>query len=336
MPAPKVVAWQEIADDFRDGGLVLGNGASIAFDPRFAYTSLKGAAEATGLITKDVLAVFEHLKTTDFEFVLRILWHAKKVNESLGIDEPRTTAAYDDVRSALIRAVRDVHVDFGEVQEVLPIAASFMARFRTVFSLNYDLLVYWALLVGNSEAPYKFKDCFIHGEFEHGWRKFRRPYGGVSDPTLVFYPHGNLALGADLAGVESKIHSGEWSSLLDTIILRWEREEVAPVFVSEGLSEQKQRSISRSPYLSTVLEEALPDIGDAVTIFGWSMSDADDHLLEALCSMRPRTFALSAMRDSSTLAEHCARVERKIHVFVQRPCEIVFFDASSKGSWIAS
>ena len=61
--------WGEIAAQFSDG-LVVGNGTSIAFDPRFRYASLRDNAIERGLISNDVQSVFDHLDTVDFELVL--------------------------------------------------------------------------------------------------------------------------------------------------------------------------------------------------------------------------------------------------------------------------
>ena len=84
----KVYHWKAIEADFSHG-LILGNGASIAFDRRFAYQSLKDKATDLGLISTDVQRVFDHLHTADFELVLRMLWHASKINQSLDILDTR-------------------------------------------------------------------------------------------------------------------------------------------------------------------------------------------------------------------------------------------------------
>ena len=107
---PNIFQWKDISKDFADC-LILGNGASMAVDSSFSYKNLFAEAEDTGLITKDVSSIFDHLKTKDFELVLRILWHAYHVNQALGLEEDRTTRAYDSVRKSLIKAVRSIHVD---------------------------------------------------------------------------------------------------------------------------------------------------------------------------------------------------------------------------------
>lgn len=330
-----VYTWAAIENDF-DHGLILGNGASIAFDQRFAYHSLKDSAQDLELISADVQRVFEHLETADFELVLRMLWHASKINQALEVADVRTTQAYESVRDALIEVVRAIHVSHEEVHDRLAAAATFMSRFSTVISLSYDVLVYWAILAGNEDAPNRFKDCFVNGEFQQDWQRFRKPYGVNRRATLVVYPHGNLALAADLPGGEFKIRTAPGAGLLDTVFDRWRAGETTPVFVSEGTSEQKRAAIRRSPYLSTVYEEVLPDLGESVVVFGWSVSENDDHLLDQVCRGAVHRFAVAVDPEEADLGEFEAMVHRKLEERLGRNrFELMFFDRSSGGCWIA-
>ncbi|MBW2341357.1 MAG: DUF4917 family protein [Deltaproteobacteria bacterium] len=330
-----VYPWSRIENDF-DDSLVLGNGASIAFDGRFAYSSLKDSAQERKLISADVQQVFDHLDTADFELVLRMLWHASQINQALEIPDTRTTQAYESVRDGLIEVVRTIHVPYDEVRDRIVTAARFMSRFSTVISLCYDVLVYWAILKGNEDAPNRFKDCFVNGEFQQDWRRFREPYGVNRRATLVVYPHGNLALAADLRGGEFKISATSGTRLLDTVFDHWRTGEKTPVFVSEGTSVQKRAAIRRSPYLSTVYEEILLDLGKSVVVIGWSMSENDAHLLNQVCESGARRFAIAVDREAANLHEFQAMVHRKFEGRIGRnEFELMFFDRSSEGCWVA-
>ena len=81
-----LVDWDEISSmDW--GSLLIGNGFSINIWKRFGYDNLfdlaKGDVVDTPLSVKE-LALFEHLDSTNFEDVLRVLYHAKIVDEQLG------------------------------------------------------------------------------------------------------------------------------------------------------------------------------------------------------------------------------------------------------------
>lgn len=183
---PKLHDWKDIADDFGDT-LVLGNGASVALYEGFRYDSLREAAEERGFITSAVQQVFDHLGTEDFELVLNMLWHAEHVNRALDVEEDITKQAYADVREALVRAVREVHCTYEDVEPYLSAIHNFIGRFQTVLSLNYDLVVYWAMLAGNTEfEASRFKDCFTDGiHLDPNWERLREPFG-TSEATLVF------------------------------------------------------------------------------------------------------------------------------------------------------
>jgi Domain of unknown function (DUF4917) len=208
-----------------------------------------------------------------------------------------------------------------------------MKHFSTVVSLNYDLLVYWALMSGNSNSRNSFRDCFKYGKFQHDWERFRKSHNPSEKPTLVFYPHGNLALGIDCYGIEHKIHA-ERSNLLDTIIEGWQSDGVIPLFVSEGESAQKRKSIRRSPYFSTVFEEVLPQLGDSIVIYGWSMLH-DDHILSAICKNRPKKFAVSALESSGQANKlRYEEIQSKLcNLLGNSKFKLCFFDANSAGCW---
>jgi len=73
MPTIRLRNWQDIKDDYSDG-LLLGNGASIAIDPRFAYSSLLEVGRRQRIITPAVNHVFGEFGISDFELVLNALW----------------------------------------------------------------------------------------------------------------------------------------------------------------------------------------------------------------------------------------------------------------------
>jgi hypothetical protein len=77
-----------------------------------------------------------------FELILRIVWQASNVNRSLRIPDERTHAAYVSLRDCLIQTVRDIHPEHGRVSAYLPNIYQFLQNFKTVVSLNYDLVVY--------------------------------------------------------------------------------------------------------------------------------------------------------------------------------------------------
>jgi hypothetical protein len=318
--------------------VVLGNGASIAVDERFSYSSLLEAALAAKLISEPGKQIFEYLQTKDFELVLRTLTHTSKINEVLGVRNPMVSDAYEGIRHALVEVVRQSHVAYDAAQPHLDAAGDFLSRFRMVISLNYDIFVYWAMIKWNADHDNKwFKDCFIKGRFKADWQYLRTAHGYAEGSTLVFYPHGNLALAVAVRGEECKLFGSNRGKLLDALFERWQSGEVSPLFVSEGTSEQKRRAIERSRYLREVYDKVLSDLGHSVAIYGWSMSEPDQHLLGRILSgPRLKRLAISIM-PKGNVARKAEDLENRIRQEASNPTlEITFFDATSPGCWIHS
>lgn len=65
-----------------------------------------------------------------------------------------------------------------------------------------------------------------------------------------------------------------------------------PLFVSEGASKAKLRTIGRSPYLSFCLD-SLRDDQENTVVFGHSLGDQDKHIIAALNKGASREVAVS-------------------------------------------
>ena len=179
-----IVLWDALRESAWDT-LLLGNGASIAIHKEFAYPTLHGIADAKGLLATTA-PIFAKLGTTDFEHVLLACWDAEHVNRALGTPSAAISVAYEEVRIALIEAVHSVHPVHADVAADLQRVGAFASVFPTVVSLNYDITLYWAMLLFNAANGSWFKDAFHDGEFQTDWEYLRRPYGHAAGATLAF------------------------------------------------------------------------------------------------------------------------------------------------------
>lgn len=322
-----IVQWNDIKNDFSGGSLLLANGASIAISTNFSYASLYEEAKRLGYLTKPVQEVFAKFDVEDFELVLRRLWQAKLVNEALGLPRGPVEVAYEEVRSALISTVRDVHVSYVEAEEHLKHIFKFLQQFNTVISLNYDLIVYWAAQYGNRELGRWFKDCFFGGSFRTDWDVLREPYG-AKGTTLYFYPHGNLVLLREGFAGEQKIQALGGSDLLNTILRKWEDDNLVPAFVCEGTKENKQEAISSCNYLERVFFEVIPSLVDNLVIYGWGFGDQDDHLLQQIKKAGIKKVAVSVYGNDQVLIGNAEKKLSDIGIN-----KITFFDSESEGCW---
>ena len=144
------------------------------------------------------------LKTgANFDLLLRQLWTAEIVDNHFGIDAREIKDAYTELRKGLIKAVRKIHCSHDTVIDDLRKVHPFFKKFKTIFSLNYDLLVYWAIMATNdTKNDQMFKDCFRYGVFDKDWKKFRNKYQSETARILVSYPHGTLQFVQDKNGIK--------------------------------------------------------------------------------------------------------------------------------------
>lgn len=328
--------WAEIKDDYENGNLIIGNGASVALHQKFRFDSLKEEAEKLRLFNEDISKLFIEFDTSDFELILRLVWHAKLVNTHLGIIDQKIDSAYENIKEALIKVVKEVHCEHSDIADQLPQLYQFTKQFRTVVSLNYDLILYWILMYGNrNEDGHRFKDCFQgSGLFRNNWQDLRNPIRKEKEVTLSLYQHGNLSIFRDAKNTETKVQRGDFEDLLEVITSQWEDNKI-PLFVAEGTGTKKLESIKSSPYLSTIFYEVLPDLITQkanLVIYGWSLGKQESHLVKQIFkNNQSGKVAISIFQNNQ---EECHRIYRLIKNEKVAPnIEIEFFDSQSSGCW---
>jgi Domain of unknown function (DUF4917) len=156
-----------------------------------------------------------------------------------------------------------------------------------VFTLNYDLLTYWALM--NNRAAAEIVDFFWNNPFDPVDTELR----STSASGLVFL-HGGIHLWQDTLTGET----GKWTNQRQGGLLSQLGDALSsspnrlPLIVSEGRSEQKQRAIRRSDYLSFGYQQ-LTENNDPIVIFGASFGSQDDHIVKAVRKGGRRAVAIS-------------------------------------------
>ena len=333
--------WEDISKEFTDA-LILGNGASIALHPSFKYKSLWRNAIGDELISAEIQSLAKRLKTgVNFELLLRQLWIAEIVDDHFKIDANKIEEAYTELREGLIKTVREIHCSHDTVISDLRKAIPFLRNFKTIFSLNYDLLVYWAIMASNdSKDDHMFKDCFKYRYFRKDWKEVISECSDNRACALVFYPHGALQFVQDENGTDKKIDRVDsYKDLLDKVLSCWKEDpSILPLFVAEGDSSEKMRSIRRSSYLSTVYYEALPRSGRNLVIYGWSMNKkVDGHLLEQIGKGEYERLAIAVHRPTTLnitdyITDYINQTDLMLRGF--GITDITYFDAESEGSWI--
>lgn len=268
----RLETWDQVRAGAEFTGILVGNGASLAVWERFAYVSLYDVArndnEHHRLTAPDV-ALFDTLDTRNFEYVLAGLATARRVNEALAIEAPAIPERYASIQQALVEAVRSTHVPWARVPgTVLEAIREELLNYRFVYSTNYDLLIYWAIMYENRGG---FKDFFWGSYFDPAntelWGK----------ATTALYLHGGLHLYRTLRGRTLKRAATEHLNLLD--LFGTEPEPGAtPLFISEGSAEDKLESIHRSDYLAFAYTQLAHHEGP-LCVFGHSLGEVDQHII---------------------------------------------------------
>jgi hypothetical protein len=307
--------WSDLADHGWSG-LLIGNGASIAVWDGFRYPSLYATSLARddGGLSESDKELFDSFRTVNFEAVLSALRTAETVCGLLELDTTEIRARYDSIRHALIEAVNVVHVPWPSVpDDTLQRIKEELLRYDTVYSTNYDLLVYWAVMVGSADG---FKDYFWSERFDISdteiWDKV----------TKVLYLHGAVHLYRLNSGETLKRrHDG--TNLLDAFAAGDWRGAL-PLFIAEGSAEDKLRSIYGSDYLSFAFSRFSDHRGDLV-VFGHSLGEADQHLINVMKSWSQKTIAI-ALRPGNQ--NHIVENKVRLNELLKKHA-LVYFDSTT-------
>ena len=314
---PELRPWPEVAGEADWGVLLLGNGASQAVWREFSYPSLFQVARTRNRnnpLQPEDEALFRALgNTRNFEGVLAGLDVSRRVMGALGIEMQKVEERYESIRAALVEAVHLVHVPWRLIdEEVLRAVRAALLEYEYVFSTNYDLVVYWSMMVGEGS---RFRDFFWGGPFDSSdtevWGK----------ATKVLYLHGGLHLYRSWNGSTFKDRAAPFENLLDRF---GTLQNSTPLFISEGTADEKQNAIRRSDYLSFALQRFSTRKAPLV-VFGHGLGDSDSHLVDAVNRHRGRRIAYSVLPGSDADI-----IQRKAAVTGRFPeAEITFFDATT-------
>jgi len=270
---PEVITFQEAveATEGESRALLIGNGFSIDY---FSYHNLR---EAAGLADDSpIKALFDRLDTVDFEAVISALEDAIIVEQAYGnkdhADELESDA--QSVREALVTAVKATHPTHrDELASKYESADTFISHFDTIFTLNYDLLLYWVNL-----RRERLNDGFGLGRIS-GNGRFRGPFKPDAY-CHIFNLHGGLHLfetRKDEVYKAQHTHEGMLATISETII----EKKRLPLYVAEGNAKAKERKIYASPYLRHCFGKLREQTGN-IFIFGHSADKNDAHIYHAI------------------------------------------------------
>ncbi len=344
----KIVSFSEALakiSDAKHRHVLLGNGFSIALRPDiFSYGSLYDNADFSA--TPHVPRLFEALRTRDFEVVIRYLQDAARVVEvyrphlkKLAANLRRDAAS---IKDALVSAIAKRHPDrpYDIKPEQYAACRAFLDGFGHIFTLNYDVLLYWTLMQNEvDERSLRPDDGFRHPEDDPD-----EPYVSwqqANSPT-VHYLHGALHLFDKGTDIIKYTWSKTDIPIVDQIRVALD-EDRYPLFVAEGTSASKRTRILHNAYLHKALrsfESCCKPAGNALVIFGHSLAQNDIHILRLIASGGMRHILVGLYGDPSSVPNQTAIRQANALVQLRQtrrgsgyPLSVTFYDAASVHLW---
>ncbi len=336
------MGWVSQGDESKVA-LLLGNGFSMAYDSeRFSYGALATLAQDRNLLPSFALRVMAASGSPDFESLMRQLQDTVSTLRTLDavlhaslIEELEEAIA--GVREALAQSIAGLHPDRPyEISELSYVAVrSFLDRFANIYTVSYDLLLYWALMQDIDGAARRaddgFRDSGVAGDETVLWNI----YDAVTQN--VHYLHGALHLYIGADGLRKITYVRTSEALIDQVrhqlaLLRY------PLYVAEGQSRDKLARINSSAYLGKALR-SLSGRGNGMVLYGHSLDSNDDHIFEAIIHSKISRLAISLYGDpdspaNSEIRRRAADISaRRLIKRATRPLDVQFFDAASVRIW---
>lgn len=261
--------------------LLLGNGFSMACYGDFSYTTLYAKVKEMGL-SSQIQEVFEQFGETNFEAILKLLdqsdWMAQHYRMIPGDKSVSMKDDYEMLKKSLAEAICAVHPSNSSLisTEKYESCYQFITKFDDIYTINYDLLLYWTSL---RREPFAFNDGFSRDEDTDGHDCEFMPdhaYG----PKNIYFLHGALHLYHDESNVRKRVWKDTGVQLIDQIKEALAKKQY-PLVVAEGDSEHKLAQIQESSYLSNTLRK-FKGIEGHLFVFGSSLSASDAHIVDII------------------------------------------------------
>ena len=354
---PDVLTFRQAVADSEDcakRNVLLGNGFSIACEPDiFHYGSLFDQADFSAL--PEARQAFDALGTQDFEVVIRALEDGSRLAHiyTPGVADVARRMALDasQLKELLVSTVAQNHPPRpGSVGAARFYACrEFLAHFLAgpqrgrVYTMNYDLLLYWALM--HDDNPFQDNpativtiDGFGVDEDDAAADYVIWKAESTANQQCVHYLHGAMHLYD--AGTELQKYTWSRSGMPLVEQARGAIQNgLYPVFVSEGESNRKLTKIRHSAYLQHSFKSfcsVMAQAKQALFIYGHSLAHNDDHILTRIGRGKCGKVYVSLYGDPESVSNRDV-VQRAEQLAAMRhprfPMKLTFFDAITVDVW---
>jgi hypothetical protein len=318
--------------------ILLGNGFSIAANPIFDYRNLFEQAQ----IDSRMRTIFTEMETFDFEIVINKLENAYKLLELYSDGYPELVremkSSSDLLRQSFSQVLSSKHISYrkvfsqkNDVNDPVKSCFQFLSNFKTVFTTNYDLLLYWSINL-NNEKFYQEKKIVIptNDGFSRFYENLIWKGNYTQRKQRVFFLHGALFLYQE-DGVLMKMERKEDEDLLSVVEEGIIDHGNFPLIVLEGESKNKMIKIAEHPYLNDALQH-LSKLSGPLFIYGHSLDKSDDHIFNKIKESNCNNIYVSVFDEN--LSEYIYDRAHSLFTHPIKERQISIFNAISANVWI--
>jgi hypothetical protein len=340
---PEILPYQEVLNETEGEirHLLLGNGFSIDCKADlFRYDRLFDRADFTG--REHLRDVFRLLGTTNFETAIRALRSFSAligiyVADSVSAHE-RSFADAEAIKEILVRSVADSHPNRPhEISDVeYRNCRNFLRPYKSINTLNYDLLLYWTLMKSElGDQRIRCDDGFRKPSDDHDAAYVSWDPDNANEQNVRFI-HGAL----HLFDTGTEVQKYTWINTQVPLIEQIRgalANEFFPVYVSEGTCDEKLDRIRHNDYLNKVWR-AFTSLRGSLVVFGHSLDENDDHIfIDRLGHHgKVRTMYVSILGDQNSPSNRRKILKAesiKDYRPRNRPLDVKFFDATTAHVW---
>jgi hypothetical protein len=344
MAAELISFTQAIAQADGKKRLLLGNGFSQSCRKNiFSYGSLFNKADFSSL-SGNAKKAFDALKTTNFEEVIKALRDSAKLtkvyaasNKSLA-DKMKSDS--EGLKKILVDTIAKNHpLQPNEISnEEFTECRSFLKNFDTIYTLNYDLLLYWTLMhvtgFEDKKDLIKCDDGFRHPDSADDETEYVSWEIENSNDQNIHYLHGALHLFESEVELMKYTWSRTGTKLMDKINAALKK-DFYPVIVAEGTSDQKMSRIMKSAYLQRGLKSLASTTG-SLFVFGMALHENDEHILKRIRKGKVSELYVGIYGDPESAANKALKKNaQKLSAerSSKKPLDVKFYDASTANVW---
>lgn len=327
------------ATKFNKCHVLLGNGFSIACRPNiFLYGKLYENADFS-MLSPTAKFAFEALETQDFERVIKALRDTKRIIEMYGDVPPSLIETLqsdaDGLRELLVQTIASSHPAWpGEITEAEYSACrKFLENFNTIYTFNYDLLLYWTQMHMPEGVDPTSDDGFRKSDVNYDadyvvWEPSQ------SHEQNMYFLHGALHVFDTGTEIQKYTWVNTGVRLIEQIRDALSK-DYYPLFVSEGTSAEKLERIRHNDYLAKAYR-SFCEIQGALFIYGHSLAENDEHYLKRIEKGKLSQLYIGLYGDPNSEANKKI-IARANHMSSNRkgktPLGIEYFDSSTAKVW---